>query len=95
MSLFIGFIVAFSSVALYHLPYALDNVNAIPNEPINPGASSLTPGDLTKQIPTEPIKPGATSLTPGIQFNLVPPNPVQPGASGLFPGFILQNPGPT
>ena len=46
--LFIGFIVAFSGVALYQLPYALENVNAISPDPIKPGASELSPGSLFK-----------------------------------------------
>ena len=63
-SLFIGFIAAFSGVALCHLSYALDNVNAIPTEPLKPGASGLSPGISSQLVPPNPVYPGASELSP-------------------------------
>jgi hypothetical protein len=65
--LFIGFIVSFSGVALYQLPYALDNVNAYPTDPVQPGASGFSPGHQAKLIPSDPVQPGASGFSPGHQ----------------------------
>jgi hypothetical protein len=83
--------VAFGSVALYQLPYALENINTIPNEPIKPGASILSPGYISKQNPSDPVKPGASQYSPESNFKEIPPNPVEPGASQISPGHLSKD----